>query len=100
MNTKELYDHITAHMTAEQALMKLLEGHVLTYEQLKFKEGEEIHPTMVIVMATLDMGWNLAISNGDDDEELQGMIVGTQKYIDEMLGNDDCDKPNGWENKN
>jgi len=89
MNVKELYDHITKHMTAEQALMKLLEGHVLTYEKLKFQEGEEIHPTILVVMAAMDMGWNLAIPNtGNDDDELQGMAIGTHEYLDKLFPED------------
>lgn len=88
MTVKELYDHITKHMTAEQALMKMLEGTVIEYQKLKFsEEGKEIHPEMLIVMAVLDRGWNMAIPNPkpDGNDELQGMIVGTQEYIDDML---------------
>ena len=51
MNVKELYNHITSQMTAEEALMKLLESHVMSYEHLKFNEGEETHPMMIITMA-------------------------------------------------
>jgi hypothetical protein len=86
MTVKELYDHITKHMTAEQALMKMLEGTVIEYQKLKFsEEGKEIHPEMLIVMAVLDRGWNMAIPQQKDDEELKGMIVGTQEYIDDIL---------------
>lgn len=99
MNTKEFYDHITQHMTPEEALMKLLEGHVLTYEKLKFNEGEELHPAMVVSMAALDMGWNIAIpdNKGDEDMELIGMAIGTPEYFEELFsaddseGYDDCD---------
>jgi hypothetical protein len=96
MNTKELYDHIIKYMTPEQALMKLLEGHAVTYEHLKFKEGEEVHPTMLIAMATLDMGWNIAFPDNDLDTELDGMIVGTSEYIDKVLKNNyECDEDCG-----
>jgi len=95
MNPKEFYDHITQHMTPEQALLKLLEGHVLTYEKLKFNEGEELHPLMVVSMAAMDMGWDIAIPEGKDDEEIQGIIMGTDEYLQEMLGSDDCDKCDG-----
>ena len=88
MNVKELYDHLLLHMTAEQALLKLLEGQVLNYEKLKFNEGEEVHPIFVISMAAIDMGWGIAIPN-EDDEEIQGMIVGTQEYVDGVLKKDD-----------
>jgi hypothetical protein len=91
MNAKELYDYITKQMSAEKALMNLLEGHVLTYEKLKFQEGEEIHPIMLISMAAMDMGWDMAIPNHDDnpDAEVEGMIVGTTDYIDDVLGKND-----------
>jgi hypothetical protein len=92
MNVKELYDHILKHMTAEQALMKMLEGTVIEYQKLKFsEEGKEIHPEMLIVMAVLDRGWNMAIPDpkGNPDGELPGMIVGTQEYIDDVLGKND-----------
>ncbi len=89
MNAFELYKHITAHMTAEEALMKLLEGHIITYEKLKFNEGEEIHPMILISMAAMDMGWSMAIPTGDNceesDNEVTGMIVGTNEYIDSIL---------------
>ena len=85
MTAKEFYDHITAHMSAEEALMKLIEGHLRTYESLKFVENEEIHPIMVASMAALDMGWGMAIPDGKDDEEVQGMMIGTEEYIAEML---------------
>jgi hypothetical protein len=97
MNTQELYDYITEHMTAEEALKKLLEGHIRTYEHLKFKEGEEVHPIMIASMAALDMGWQLAIPDGRDDEEVQGMMIGTPEYIEEQLGNGcDCEGNCGY----
>jgi len=94
----ELYDHILKHMTAEQALMNLLKGHLIEYEKLKFsQEGEEIHPIMLITMAAIDMGWNMAVPNPEDPEaEVIGMIVGTTEYIDSVL-KDDNDKLNGEE---
>ena len=98
MTTQELYDHITKHMTPEQALMKLLEGHQITYENLKFKEGEEIHPVMVVAMAALDMGWSLAIPDGKDNDIVRGMAIGTQEYLDEIFvtdTSDNCDKCEG-----
>jgi len=95
MNVQELYDHITSQMTPEQALMNLLEGTVMNYEHLKFKEGEEIHPAMLIAIASLDMGWNIAIPDGDPNAELNGMIVGTQEYLDGVLKDDDKCCENG-----
>lgn len=92
MTAKELYEHITSQISAEEALMKLLEGHIREYEKLKFsEEGEEIHPIILISMATMDLGWNFAVPNHDDnpDAEIEGMIVGTNEYIDDVLGKND-----------
>ena len=84
MNAKEFYDHITAHMSAEEALLKLLEGHVRTYDKLKFNEGEEIHPLMLASMAAIDMGWVMALPEGSEDEEVRGIIMGTEEYLEEI----------------
>jgi len=95
MTGKETYDHILKHMTAEEALLKLLEGHTRNYEHLKFVEGEEIHPLMVVSMAALDMGWDLAIPNGGEDDEVQGMAIGTPEYFEDLFSGDDsegCDE--------
>lgn len=89
MNVKEFYDHITEHMSAEEALLKLLEGHVKTYDKLKFNEGEELHPLMVASMAAMDMGWQMAIPEDSEDEEVRGIIMGTPEYLEEILGKDD-----------
>jgi hypothetical protein len=71
-------------MTPEQALLKLLEGTVIEYEKLKFtEEGKEIHPEILIAMACMDRGWDLAIPK--TGEELQGMIVGTGEYVSDIL---------------
>ncbi len=99
MKAKEFYDYLLTQMSAEEALLKLLEGQVLNYEKLKFDKGEEVHPIFVISMAAIDMGWGLAIPN-EDDEEIQGMIVGTQEYLDGVLKKDDNppDNPDKEEN--
>lgn len=89
MNAKQFYDHITQHMTAEEALLKLLEGHVKTYDKLKFNEGEELHPLMVASMAAMDMDWNMAVPDGNPDEEVEGLIMGTEAYMDRMLDDSD-----------
>jgi hypothetical protein len=93
MTTQELYDHITEHMSAEDALKKMLESGLKTYENLKIGEGEEVHPVMIVVMAALDMGWNIMIPDGGDDDILRGMALGTQEYLDSLLDQDDqnCD---------
>jgi len=80
MTTKEFYDHIVAHMTPEQALMKLLEGNLVQYEKLKFSpEGDPVHPVLIISMAAMDMGWQMAIEGGEKD--IRGIAVGTDEYM-------------------
>lgn len=84
MTAKELYDQITKHMTTEEALMMLLEGTVIEYQQLKYSErGKEIHPAILIAAASMEMGWTLAIPN--DKEELDGMIIGTEDFIESIF---------------
>lgn len=89
MTVQELYDHLIKNMTAEQALMKLLEAQVRSYEKLKFDEGEAIHPTMLVFMAAQEMGWNVVIPHSDnDDDELIGMVIGTNEYIEDLFDDD------------
>jgi hypothetical protein len=91
MNVQELYQYITKYLTAEQALLKILEGQVRTYDNFKtsnfsFEEGEAVPPIILVIMAAKEMGWNIAIpSTGNDDDEIQGMIIGTQEYVDDKL---------------
>ena len=91
MTPQELYDHIVKHMTPEQALIKLLEGSIIAYEKLKFdSQHEAVHPVIVMSMAALDMGWDLAIEKTDDDgkADMRGMVVGTPEYIDSIFKRD------------
>lgn len=103
MTVQELYDYITKNMTPEQALKKLLEGTLIEYQQLKFsEEGKEIHPAMLIAMASMEMNWMIVIPNDDDDDELNGMIVGTEDYIKSVLGEPEhkCNCEGGCNNMN
>ena len=79
MNVQEFYDYITSMMTPEEALKKLLESPLINYEKLKFDKGEEIHPVMVISLAAMDLGWQMAIEKGEED--VSGISVGTEKYM-------------------
>ena len=89
MNVKELYDHITKHLTPEEALMKLLEGSLVQYEHLKFDDKKEpVHPLLIITMAALDMGWQLAIEKDmdkNDDKDVRGLAVGTEEYMQALF---------------
>lgn len=83
MKIDELYDHIVKHMTPEEALKKLLSSHIYTYQHLKLKGEEKCHPEMIIAMAALDLGWQLAINK--DDEHITGLVVGTEEYLNKIF---------------
>jgi len=86
MTVKEFYDYITSQLTPEQALMKLLEGAIGQYEKLKFDpEGQPVHPLMIASMAAMDMGWDIAVKAGDDDDEVSGLVMGTEEYMNEIF---------------
>ena len=87
MTPDDAYDYITQHMTAEQALRKLLEGSVMQYESLKFnKEREPVHPILIIAMAACDMKWYMSIEDEKDgNSEIHGMLVGTSDYVYKFL---------------
>lgn len=84
MKVKELYEHITKHITPEEALLKLLEGSLLQYDKLKFDStGEPVHPVLIISMATMDMGWNFVIEKNQKD--IRGILVGTEEYLKDNI---------------
>lgn len=85
MTALEFRDYILTQMSAEDALLKFLEGGLIQYEKLKFDEGKEVHPLMIIANAALDMGWNLSIKKGDPDHEIEGISVGTYEYLAELF---------------
>ena len=98
MTVQETFDHITKHMTAEQALMKLLEGNIRSYEYLKFRDNEAVHPLLIVSMAALEMGWDIAVpdNKGDENMELIGMAIGTPEYFEELFaGDDSCGECSG-----
>lgn len=83
MKPKELRDYILTQMSAEDALLKLLEGGLIQYEKLKFDEQKNaVHPLVIISMAAMDMGWQLAIEK--DQPEVRGITVGTAEYMEFM----------------
>jgi hypothetical protein len=83
MKLEELYEHIVKNMSPEEALKKLLSSSLRNYEKLKFKEGEEIHPEILITMAAMDLGWNIAVES--KQETVRGFVVGTEDYIQEIF---------------
>lgn len=86
MTPRSFRDYILTHMTAEEALLRLLEGPLLTYQKLKFPEGEqEVHPLIIASMAAMDMGWDFLIEKQDGSEEVRGFSIGSQEYFDDLL---------------
>jgi hypothetical protein len=83
MKVSELKEHILKHMTADEALEKLLQSSVMRYEKLKFDKGEEVHPLLIITFAALDLGWQLAIER--DNEEVRGLAVGSEEYLNNLF---------------
>jgi len=83
MKAKELVKYIMSKMSAEQALLILIESSIIQYENLKFDKCKEVHPVLIISMAALDMGWNMVVEK--DTESVEGLIVGTKEYIERNL---------------
>ena len=87
MNKQELYDYILKHMTAEEALMKLLESSLVNYEKLKFESPEKaVHPIMIVTFAAFDMDWGLVIEGADKQKNMRGMSIGNKEYMDDLFG--------------
>jgi hypothetical protein len=86
MTTQELYDYITSYMTPEEALLKLLGSSTLQYEKLKFEEGKEVHPIIIIANAAFDLGWVLAIEK-EEQGDVRGLSLGTHEYLDSLFKN-------------
>jgi len=86
LTVQKFYDFITEQMTPEQALKKLLESSLIQYEHLKFdKKDNPVHPLFIITMAALDMNWGIALEKGKEDDNVNGLVLGTKKYIKKIL---------------
>lgn len=89
MTVEQLYDHIVSQLTPEEALKRLLESGLINYQKLRFQEGEEIHPVMLIAMASMEMGWNFLVEKVEGEENVRGLIVGTDEYVDTIKFKDE-----------
>jgi hypothetical protein len=86
MTAKELRDYILKQIPAEEALLRLLEGSLIEYEQLKFSDqAQAIHPVILISMAAMDMGWQFAVETQRDNEPVRGLVVGTEEYMNKIF---------------
>lgn len=104
LTAKALMENILKHMTAEQALEKLLQSSLIQYERLKMPDGDQaepVHPIFIISMAAMDMGWEFAIPNDENNpnSQMTGMVVGTADYMQKIFpGEDDKEIINDGEN--
>jgi hypothetical protein len=83
ISVDDFYNYITKHMTAEEALKKLLTSSMISYEKLKFDEGKEVHPIIIIANAAMDMGWMIAVEK--EEKEVKGLAVGTEEYMNKLF---------------
>lgn len=90
MTVQELYDYIITQMTPETALKKMLESSLIKYEKLKFNEGDEIHPVILIAMCGLELGWSFLLpkNSKNDNSEIDGVIMGTEEFLKKTFDDD------------
>lgn len=82
----EFYNHITKHMSAEEALKLLLSSSLVTYEKLKFdKDDMPVHPLFIMSMAALDLGWGMIFSRPEDGESIEGISFGNSNYLNQLF---------------
>lgn len=86
----DLVQHILKHMTAEEALMKLLATQVSHYEKLKLEKQPEdnpetISPYFILVNAALDLGWDIMIEDEKKSTTIRGIAVGTREYLHDLV---------------
>lgn len=79
----KFYEFILSKMSAEQALKLLLVGSTLSYEKLKFDGEKKVHPIIIIALAAMDLKWDIALE--EDVENIRGLTVGTEEYINDCL---------------
>ena len=89
MTVKQVYDFIVSKITAEEALMKLLQSTLVKYDLLKFRTTDEmVHPEIIIAMAALDLGWDMIVEKSNQlDAPLEGIIIGNSDYIKRTFAN-------------
>lgn len=85
MTALQFRDYILTQMSAEEALLKLLQGPLGVYDKLKFPEGSEpVHPIIIIANAAMDLGWDFVIEKGDAEMEMRGLTVGSREFMKEF----------------
>lgn len=91
MDIQEIYNELTKEKSAEEVLKNIIGTSIKQYNYLKIQDGEEMHPSMVIATIAMELEWGMAIPSADENGDIHGLIIGTEEYIDGLLGED---KPN------
>ena len=86
MTPLQLRDYILEHLTAEEALLILLEGPLHQYEKLRFDKGGEVHPLIIIANAAMELGWDFVIEKegAGGDDQVHGVTVGDKGYMERL----------------
>lgn len=85
MTQEDFYNHILKHLTAEEALRRLLATPLLQYKNLKalkawnINEEEFVNPIFIIAAACADMGWHIGVET--DHPTVRGLLIGTDEYV-------------------
>lgn len=89
MTALQVRDYILSKMSAEEALLKLLEAPLIEYQKLRFPAGGEVHPLIIMSIAAIEMGWDMMIEHQDEDsensEDIKGISFGNDEYFDDLL---------------
>lgn len=86
MTVQELYDYITSQITPEEALKRLLSLAVTQYKELRLSGENGGHPETIMSAAAFELGWHIGFrTEGDPEETLSGMILGTTDFFEELM---------------
>jgi|SRR5581483_6715483 len=84
MTHEQIKAYILSKMSKDEVIDRFLESGLLVYEKLKFAEGEELHPLMVMAYAAMDMGWDLIVHGDSTTYQVKGITTGTPEHIQKM----------------
>ena len=56
----------------------------MTTKFKEFCEANEIEPFLAIVWACGELDWNILVEDIDDDDPVNGVIIGTKEWIDNL----------------
>jgi len=48
-------------------------------------DGDKIYPSILIAIASVEMGWDITVSETKKGDEVNGMIIGTKEYISMII---------------